>query len=223
MIQSKKIIEKEYERITKIESIRLDRRNLLEKDELELTQIKNESLEADKKIDYYSLLIKKGELELSNTFDSKKLTATEQQILNAKNELDKLEDKAFDLLETLEVLEKNIQESHTFLKGSQETILEIEAEVNLCNNGIMDEIKKYERRLEALYEELPVKVVEKIKSLIFIEKKIYPLSEIKETNNCTRCGYLIPRALIDSIEIKMKFHSCPGCTRILIPQNTKLY
>ena len=91
MIQSKKIIEKEYERITKIESIRLDRRNLLEKDELELTQIKNESLEADKKIDYYSLLIKKGELELSNTFDSKKLTATEQQILNAKNELDKLE------------------------------------------------------------------------------------------------------------------------------------
>ena len=92
---------------------------------------------------------------------------------------------------------------------------------NKENNNLFKEIENINLRLESLHEQIPPKASERIKKLIKQKPKVSPLAHISSTKNCDICGYLISHVTERAVEIELKLVSCPGCTRILLPQSIK--
>lgn len=211
----------ELERIDKIQHTRSKRKEDLEVNEDKSHKLKVQLLEIDKKSEKLDQLISNSQQKINNSFEEKELNALNQQIDNAQIELDKIQEEGLELLEKKEALDEEITNAKSFLKGSLETIEEIRAEVNQENDNLFSELDQIEIRLNLLHEQIPLKASERIRSLIAKNKKLAPLAHISSTKNCDICGYLIPHATEQAVEKELKLTSCPGCTRILIPQSTK--
>ena len=216
-----KVISEELSRITKIERMRSLRTN-------ELTGLSEKHLILTKdlrtlegEIAQQSILLKKAQTNLNGLVSEAEINALSKQIEYLQNEIDEKETTGLILIDEIPENEEKILEAKTFLAGSLETIREIEAEIKEKNSEVYDEIKIKKSRIENLLEELPDNVVKKIESLSKKGPLFVPLSQITEQNNCQMCGHLTPMALISSIEKYQRFHSCPACERILIPQSSK--
>ena len=221
LIKFKKTIQAELQRIDRIDNSREERTTEQANLQVQLKTCKKNLLDVDKKSEYFDDIIKASKGKIPTTFDERELNALNSQISNAENEVDQLQDQGLTLLDEVDTLENKIADATSFLAGSLETKLEIEKEINLENDDILKEMTIINERLDILHTQIPTKASERILKLIKDKPKVSPLAHISPTRNCDICGYLIPQVTERAVEVDLKLSSCPGCTRILIPQSTK--
>ena len=217
-IELEKSISQELSRIKKIEIQRSQRASSLGQDENTLKEYKAQLQKIEGPISTLSSSLQQNKDNINNVFTEQELNSINTQIKNREAEIEKLEEQGLDILDKIDSLEEEISNSRSFLLGSSETILEIEAEIKIENAPLFEEIKTIASRQAILKDQIPEKVYNKYTTLL---SKKNPLTELDSSNVCNQCGYLVPKALADSVEIKLKFHTCSGCDRILIPQSTK--
>lgn len=215
------LLANELQRIDKIQQMRSKR-------DLELSQLKTalEDLKKQMTIQENELSLTDQKLEQSNSKENQIKTLTEEkalktQIQSLNSRKEELENKLFESLEKIESIELKIQQATSFLSGSLETISELENDIVQENQESYQDLKNIEKRIPQLRDELHPKVVEKLLRLQAKSPNFVPLSQLTDRNTCELCGYLIPKALVDAIETKMRFSGCPGCERIIIPQSVK--
>lgn len=214
-----KAIKDELSRIKKIEVTRSKRSQEKEQQIDHLANLKIELENTEHRIDKLSKGLKKMKLDEGQLFTENEISAYRKQLAVMQEELSQHEDRGLELLEQIEDTQIEINDANNFLEGSLESICEIEDDIKKENEETYKEIQIIRQRVEILLKQLPEKVTIKFNKLLGTKK--YPLSEISLNNSCQICGYLIPKALITSLETTMKFHTCPGCERILIPQGSK--
>jgi predicted nucleic acid-binding Zn-ribbon protein len=214
-------ISQELNRLEKIENMRLERQEKLTlyKEQSQQAQAELDTLE--KAIQTLSNQIKKDKDHLKSSSSQEQIIALETQIQSMQTLLETQENAGLDLLEKVETLDKAIEDAEHFLQGSQETLKEIEQEILQNNKEVYLELQQKRSRIKSLEKELPEKLVHKLFILKKQKKDAQPLTQISVKNTCQLCGYLLPKALADSIEIKLKLHCCPGCERIIIPESVK--
>lgn len=216
-----KLLAKELERIDRVHQMRSKRAEELRQKQDELTEIRKKIVNQENELNE---LDQKLEQSLSQENQIKTITeekALKIQILDFTQRKELLEDQLFSNLENSENIELQIKQAQSFLNGSLETISELEQDIAEDNQESYQELRNIEVRIPQLREELHPKVVEKLLRLQTKGPNFVPLSQLTERNTCELCGYLIPRALVDAIETKMRFSGCPGCDRIIIPQSVK--
>ncbi len=209
----------ELSRIDKIQQQRFQREkdkqhNLheVEISEHQMTQIELQIRELDQKIS-------KTNADLKSTFDAQEQVKLQHQLDTYLLKRETLEIDGLDILDRISGLSDEIENCNQFLKGSLETIAEIEQDIQIENADLYKDFKNIELRIPNLEEQLPEKLVEKYYTIA--KKYTNPLAEITPHNSCTLCRYLIPIAYVNKVEKEMKFTTCPGCGRILIPQSSK--
>ncbi len=218
---AEKLVAKELTRIAKIEDQRAQREALKQEAQEKLQESKHELQQIESRIELLSKKLESDKANTNNVFTQEEVSALEQQIESSQIELNQLEEQGLELIELIEGLEQDILDTDSFLAGTLDTIAEIEDDINQENADTYQAIKNNRARIDLLKEQLPEKVISKLEELLAKNFTHGPLVEISAQNSCLSCGYLIPIALINSVENKLNFHTCPGCGRILIPQSTK--
>lgn len=211
----------ELSRLDKIEKMREKRKNEIKVERQNKEESEKFIEQTQQQVEKLDVRIENYKAHLKNTIDNSEMLSLQKQLeadLKLKNELD---ESCFSKLESLEESEQTILEAENFLKGSSETILEIEEEINEKNAETYKELKIINDRYKNSLEQLPENIQKKFKSLKEKKPNISPITQISSSNTCLRCGYLIQHALVRSVEAHLKFHTCPGCQRILIPESTK--
>lgn len=216
-----KSIQNELQRIEKIEDQRTKRDKILQNDLVHLKQLKPEMTKIENQINETSNKLKNSRTKINQIASQHELEAINTQIDSYENELSQLEEKGLEILEQTEILEESITNAENFLKGTLETIKEIEGEIKEENEPLYHELNTLKNRIEILKPQIPEKVLNRIVELQSKGPKYSPIAEITPQNTCKACGYLPPKALVDSVEVKLKLHSCPGCNRIFIPESSK--
>jgi predicted nucleic acid-binding Zn-ribbon protein len=222
VLSLEKTIESELNRISKIEAMRVKRFELQEKSSLNLKEQRQKLSKVEERIAYFDNLINKGKEQLNQLFSESEVAALNNQVENAKSEMDDFEMQGLEIIEKIDELNQEIKDCTTFLEGSLESIAEIETEINESNKDVYQEIKNKKIRKESCFEQLPPGVVKKLKYLLDKGLSVAPLSQITDHNCCEMCGYLVPMAILAAVEKQSKFMCCPSCERILIPQSSKL-
>lgn len=221
IISLQNLAKDDYTRIHKIEQQRKERLDQKEINQEELNKKRGELSHLAKDTSYFSDLLLKGEQQLKALISENEILATTKQIENSQLKLEQCEDQAFQILLDLEHLDIEISKAKKFLKGSLETIDEIEKEIESSNGEFFKEIKIKENRINNLHSQLPKNVLEKLEKLSKKSLKYGPLAQITPQSSCEHCGYLISTLLVTKVEKDQLFSSCPGCERIFIPQSVK--
>ncbi|MBD66665.1 MAG: hypothetical protein CME62_15765 [Halobacteriovoraceae bacterium] len=211
-------IDSEYQRIAKIEKQSTLNKEELTREEALLSEFRQKLTHAENEVDKLQALIEKSQAHLNQVFTTEEIKALESQIDQATIQLHPLEEKTLELMQEIEDHEKRKEEIKEFLKGCQETIKEIQIEVDDAVIPLNKEIQSFQARIDLLISELPENVVSKLNQLR--EKKLThgPLAEIAE-KKCSICSFHLDQSLIAEVEKNLKFKTCSGCGRILVPGN----
>ena len=209
-------IQSEEKRIIDLERQRLEKSNLLvEKNEsLDKLQkshsdLEKELYEVDKKIN------KSNEnIHLVKSETQAKAIEKELDLLNPKK--DELENNVLEILDQVDVIEQEICDIESFLKGSKNTLTNINNEVLIKISEQKQIIKSYSSRLSELTADLQPDIA------ITLEKlnkryKIKQFISLVENSVCNVCKFHIERHLQSLVENASTLEHCPNCTRILIP------
>lgn len=143
----------------------------------------------------------------------------DQKIATYSLEIDQLEEQGLILLQEAEGIEIELVELKTFLKGLDQTIHEIQAEVSEEVSKLNKEIENLELRLKLLQEELPddfKNVYQRISSKNLAHG---PFTRIDQ-GSCFFCRFKISRIEESEIDIHKNLKTCPQCTRIFLPYGT---
>lgn len=212
-----KIIAGELSRIDKIEKLREIQKSNLLNWENRLMTMTQELQEVENNISKMSASLTKAQTDCKGLISEHEINSLDKQMKLLTEKIDEAEMNGLSIIEQCQELEQNIKDAKSFLKGSLETIHEIEAEINSANADIYNEINIKKMRIKNLFEELPTNVVNKLHYLENKGPRFIPLSQLTEQNTCQMCGYLTPMAIVSSIEKYQRFHTCSACERILIP------
>lgn len=212
-------ISDENKRVTHIILARSQRQQQLMEDQDSLKEIKAMLQKNENEIANAQLNLDKDNLSLKSLTNNQQLLALEKSIEHNKLLIDELENTGLSQLEKIDELELEIKESQDFLKGSEDSLIEISKEVDLLVSNFKDQIDKTNKRIELLYEQLPEDFREKIKNTV--AKKI-PQSSFTRIKNggCEFCRLSLSKVDISNIEDYLKLKSCSGCSRIFIPEQT---
>ncbi len=216
-----KSIKNELQRIEKIEEQRTKRDKILQDDLIQLKELKSKMSKIENQINDTTNRLENSKKKMNQIVSQQELEAITSQIKSYENELSELEEHGLEVLDRTEILDESISNAQNFLIGSLETIEEIEKEIKEQNEPLYNELNILKERIEILKSQIPEKVLIRILELQSNGPKYSPITEISPQNTCKACGYLPPKALVDSVEIKLKLHSCPSCSRIFIPESSK--
>ena len=218
-VQIQAQIKGELSRIDKIESQRSHKKAQMEKLESDLKQLEKEMVNKEQNIRDLDDKIHKTETDLKAIIGADEQVKLQHQLEIYLHKREEMELKGLESLDQITNYSDEIEDLKNFLKGSLETIKEIEEDIKVDNADIYKDFQNIEIRIPNLESQLPEKLVEKYYQIA--SKTPKPLAEITPSNSCTQCRYLIPIAYVNKVEKEMKFTTCPGCTRILIPQSSK--
>ena len=140
----------------------------------------------------------------------------EQKITAYSLEIDQLEEQGFALLQEAESIETERGELKTFIKGLDQTIHEIQTEVDEEVSRLNKEIENLELRLKLLQEQLPgdfKSVYQKISAKNLAHG---PFTRIDQ-GSCFFCRFKISRIEESEIDIHKNLKTCPQCSRIFLP------
>lgn len=136
-----------------------------------------------------------------------------------EDEIAKLDDHGFELLQLLDTNETDRKDAQIFIDGIGKTILEIHEESKAEISKNEEAIKHLDLRLEGITEMLP----QEFKDLLMrtLKKNLAhgPFTRI-ENGNCIFCRYKISRVDESEIDMQKKLKVCPQCSRIFIPYGT---
>lgn len=143
----------------------------------------------------------------------------EKKIQSFAEEINNSEDKAFELLASIEAKETEISDSKTFVQGLDKTIKEIYAEANIDIDQVNKEIENIDLRLTMLKDELPSDFKQLLEKTTAKNLQLGPFTRIDQ-GSCFICRYKISRMDESEIDMQKGIKTCPQCSRIFIPYGT---
>jgi predicted nucleic acid-binding Zn-ribbon protein len=210
-------ISDENKRVTHIVLARSQRQEQLMNDQDSLKEMRIMLQKNENEIAKTQINLDKDTLSLKSLTNNQQLLALEKSIEHNRLLIDELENTGLSQLEKIDELELEIRESQDFLKGSEDSLIEISKEVDLLVLEHQSQIDIKNKRIKLLYEQLPEIFREKIKSTI--AKKIPQSSFTRIKNGCCEfCRLSLSKVDISNIEDHLKLKSCSGCSRIFIPE-----
>ncbi|TDJ08668.1 MAG: hypothetical protein E2O68_01740 [Deltaproteobacteria bacterium] len=155
---------------------------------------------------------------LRNASTEKEMNALESEISTWEGEKSALEESLINDLDNQEVKLSEIQTITGFLKGSEETLKELELEVKGHVNAENVKIEDLKGRINNLLDicQEPVK-----RSFVEANNRHEfnsPLALI-EADRCNKCQIHLPTSLSQPIESGKVIDFCPHCGRLLIPHS----
>ena len=213
-------IASENKRISDLLALREKKNNEIS----ELDQTLRELKLTEQQLTIDSTIIKLNRMtsQLTQVSTEKEQVTLENQIKNLKLEVATLEEKYFSGLEESEKIESEISDRKEFMKGSLETIKEIEAEIAIETKAFKTVIENYQKRVDSLMDLLHPS----LKSLYLEVEKKYkkgrPVAYLID-KKCSQCHMLMDSMLKLSLEEGRSLECCPSCSRLLIPETAKIY
>lgn len=207
----------EKKRITFIQKNREERQT--ERDNLteSLKKLKTNMQQVENDIASFQITLTKDQTHLNSVSSNEQLKNLESSILHVKEKLESLEDKGLELLEGIESSEFQAKECEDFLKGSAETLNEIQIEVDIFTKSHQKKIEILNSRIDLLLDELPPSFKDRIERVFKRNIQISSFTRII-SGACEFCKFSVTKADESNIEDKLQLKSCQSCGRIFIPQ-----
>ncbi len=211
----------ENKRINFIKDNRQDREDL-KSSNLELIKEASSKLTSvENEIAHITMKLEKDKENLAMISTEQAMNNMEKQIAAEQNRLEEFENTGFELMEQIEQLEAKVIEADEFLKGSLESLTEIQSEVELINKEHQSSIDGLNKRVNLLIEELPADFTDRYQRTVksFKEKKKSGsiFSRIKN-ETCEFCRFGMSKMDVQKVEDALQLKNCQGCGRIFIPQ-----
>lgn len=217
IIRHLKAIEEHQRRVSDLVNLR--KQKLVKKEDAEklLQEKVMLSKETEKEMDRVVSLYQRSKDRTSTIQSNMQLEAVEKELHSLYQKKEELEHKLFSLMEESEELTNHIKEWNNFLHGSEESLKEIEAEVEEDVRQEKQKIHHYEKQEQQLLDLLSPQVKSQFLRLDSKYRYHNPLAEVSG-QNCSECRMVVTRK--DQMEIEAGTHLvfCSGCGRILIPQ-----
>lgn len=207
----------EQKRIAFIQKNRKERQ--LERDKLteKLRVLKEQMQQIENNIASVQITLNKDQTHISSVKSNEQLKSLESSMQHSKDKLEELENKGLKLLEKIEESEIKSKECDDFLRGSAQTLIEIQSEVDEFTQSHQKKIDTLESRIFLLMNELPPLFKDRIERVF--EKKIQISSFTRIVSGaCDFCKFSVTKADENNIEDKLQLKSCQNCGRIFIPQ-----
>ncbi|HLT23282.1 MAG TPA: hypothetical protein VKZ84_07555 [Bacteriovoracaceae bacterium] len=142
--------------------------------------------------------------------------SSEEKLNDYESKISTLEEESFAMLEEIEELERELQETLQFEEGARKTLSEIEKEVEQLVGSKETELRNITSHLEGILNQLP----ERVRNLLIklSEKKMVhgPFTKI-EAGSCMMCRFKISKTDEADIDVHRLLKQCPQCSRIFLP------
>jgi len=189
----------------------------------ELEELRKKKKDRESQINQFEVSLFDFEKKLQSSIDHIPMATSEKEAIALQNEIDTLtpeidaiQEKSLELLDTLELIENEIEQLSTFLSGSKETLGEVQKEVEAIRNAENIPIKQYQDRINLLLENTPSKL-----STIFLkirEQYRYKQPIVRIINHaCEFCHYQIDQIALERVESLQGIEICGQCGRLFIP------
>jgi|GEM_PF-5307808 len=192
----------------------------------------NELQEAENEIKRYHVLF--SELDQKMNEQKRTLQIIEQRSHSAKSahEISKLEQemahlqksqaelelKGMQSLEDSENCEAIVAEKKNFLLGVEKSIADINADVKIAQSELQGQILGLENQQQSLIIELSP-AFQKTLALTKSKFKGQPFLAFAVGERCDACRFFIDRMSMAELHTGKTPFNCPGCARILVPQD----
>ena len=133
-----------------------------------------------------------------------------------KQEAADLENKLFEYIERTEVIQASLEDNKTFLAGLENTLKEIELEVNQEVQENQTGISQADLRMKLIKEELPPNFKATLESTLKKNLAVGSFTRI-DNGSCFFCRYKISRTDESEIDMQQLLKLCPQCSRIFLP------
>lgn len=213
-------INSENKRIYDLEERR--RNTLKQNDDLALEEKSLKLTESQNVIEDLQLRLSKLVGQLSLCVTEKEQIAFENQINLIKGEIEKSEVRYFEALEKSEELYSLIKDNNDFMKGSLKTLEDIKKEVLENIQKEEDFILNRNKRINSLLEQCQPS----LSSLYLdLEKRFAPKDPVSFLidKKCTACHMKVDAVLSHSLDEGRSLETCPSCSRLLIPDSSRIY
>jgi len=180
------------------------------------------SVESEKKI------ITKNESELQivdkkieQAKNNQKSARTTQEAMAVEKSLetlnplkDQLEESIFSSLEKIEALEIKLSIDKKFATGAEESVAQIQQEVETFKKGKNDEMGELNKRIKSLLDSCSSSDQSLFNDLNKRFKYKNPVTKVKNSI-CVMCNYTLSRQLLSELERSGQIDFCSNCGRLL--------
>lgn len=210
-------ISREIEKLP-LEFERLKEKFLKQKEEFNLKENKLNTLEKDlrskeRKLAEIQENLKYYNAQIYKVKTQKEMEALDQEILTAKSEISRLEDKIIELIESIESLSKEVEIEKITINDEENKIINLEKKYQ-------EDIKEKKNTLSNL-KEAQRTISENInKSLLDLYYKLLKsknnLAVVPIKNNiCQGCFMVLPPQIENEVRLTSNLIRCQNCVRIL--------
>ncbi|MBT3981562.1 MAG: hypothetical protein HOE90_09435 [Bacteriovoracaceae bacterium] len=210
------VIDEEKKRISFIENQRKLKQDKLEEQNKLTSSVRAKSTSDENELEKIDSQIERVKQRIPLLKTDTQIKATEQEAASLDEKKDQLETTLLEEIEQLEQLSDSIKEHENFLKGSIQTLADINKEVDEKTAKENKEINNLQTRVSALLEDIPLQYRNKYHD---VNKRYLfnnPLTS-EENGICEICQMQITSLQHMAIEKMATFEACSGCNRIFLP------
>lgn len=194
------------ERITKLDQRRQENLSLT-------TTLRQELISANQHLAELESRIKVASEQKQRMLD---IGGDEKKIAEYSTEIASMEEKGFDFLNQIEILENQLADNKTFLVGLEKTMAEISQETTTEIKSIVKEIVTLEYRISSLIEEIPAEFKALLIKVMAKKPAHGPFTRV-ENGSCYFCRYQVSRIDESEIDMQKSLKTCKQCGRIFLP------
>lgn len=140
----------------------------------------------------------------------------EAKIQKFAQDIELLENSGLELLSQTDDIENKMQDTKTFLSGLENTIQEIQSEVDEKLSKNQKEIEMLDFRISGVTQELPEDFQRTLKKVSEKKLKHGPFTRVDQ-GSCFMCRYKLSRIEESEIDMQKGLKTCRQCSRIFIP------
>jgi predicted nucleic acid-binding Zn-ribbon protein len=159
--------------------------------------------------------IAKSEQHLSQVMTEAEVNALNKEIETLTPQKDQIEEEVLELLDKVDELEEKLEIDKEYFSGIQETIAEIQEEVDKIDKNNSEEIIKLEKQIEGLLPEIPIDFRPTFENVREKFRFNDPVTKLLGTS-CSKCRMQISSGEAAEINNSYQHKICSGCGRILI-------
>ncbi|RLA63181.1 MAG: hypothetical protein DRQ88_04530 [Epsilonproteobacteria bacterium] len=219
ILEHQKIIAEEESRIVHIKDQREEREESLTtlKDEIKI--LESDIIKQENALEKLDSSINTAKNHLKNASTEKEMIALESEIKTWEGEKSTLEETLLSGLDEQEVKAEEIKTNTSFLKGSDETLKEVELEVRGLVNAENIKIDDLKGRIKNLIKSCQPQVRDYFIQANNQYEYKSPIALI-ESERCNKCQMHLPSSLSQPVETGKVLEHCPNCGRLFIPHSS---
>lgn len=209
------LCEEEHKRLAHVEKLKRREEDKLSEALEKDAGLHQRELAIETKLHEINKVLEQNLVHQSAAKTEAQVSALESESTRFRAQKEELENEEFSLLEEREELEKIISDCKSFVRGSAQTIEEVQAEIAEVTKKEELQIQNLERRRSSLLEEIPADFRQAFESILKTHRFQSPLSFIME-RKCGKCHFSLDSMLASDVFTGSSPAFCPGCKRLLI-------